>query len=137
MDRAGDGLAQWDGNGIADLCGDLSLRPAPAEPEGKPLNASSLEVSDRPVLLRMEVATLLGFVELRSDGDGRLPEAQSSHDVAGARVVAVPALGRKGFDGGPHSRGSRGQEDVYFAGLVDRVPLATQVLAVSPSGIAR
>src|SRR5699024_2025739 len=89
----GQGPGQPDRDGVADLAGDLCLAAAPEEIGGKPLEKSRLVVGDGSIRPGVEVAALLRFVELGTDGDRGSIEVQAPHDVPGTTAVVDPVLG--------------------------------------------
>src|SRR5699024_12371358 len=72
---------------------DLCLAAAPEEIGGKPLKKSGLGGGDGSVRPGVEVATLLRFVELGTDGDRGSIKMQAPHDVPGTTAVVDPVLG--------------------------------------------
>ena len=71
VDDQGDGRGQFHGDGVADLTGYLGLAAVPTKMVRKSLDQGGLAVGDRPVLIGVQIAPLLRFEELGTDGDRR------------------------------------------------------------------
>src|SRR5665647_2223928 len=81
-DSPAQSTSELKGNGVADLPGYLGLRTHPQVVIGEALDPSCLEVSDRTMLSRVEIATLLRLEELRPDGHRWPVPDQPSHHIA-------------------------------------------------------
>src|SRR3954452_23777945 len=83
-------MCQFNRYRIPNLTCDLKFTAAPLKLVWKPLKPSRLVVSDRPVPVGMQVATLFRFEELCANSDRRSIPMHASHHVQGALVVSEP-----------------------------------------------
>src|SRR5262245_19543917 len=78
------------GHSVTELSGDRHLRTHPLVVVREPLDARGFVVSDRPMLDRMKVSTLLRLEELGADRDGRPIPWEAAHHVPRSRLMLSP-----------------------------------------------